>query len=783
MNQTFKLGKKRSVYFDVTDFANNPAYRLDPAEKDAFTRLDVAYRTLVSLLYNYVPTSGHPGGSISSGRFVEELLYKDMAYDLKAPHKNEADIISYAAGHKALGLYALWALRNECARIAAPELLPAEEKDQLRLEDLLGFRHNSVQGTPLFKKFRSKALGGHPEPLVPFVRTSTGASGVGDGSAVGLALAAADAYGENCPVVHIVEGEGGLTAGRVSEAAGMAATAQLKNVVFHIDWNEASIESERVTADGEHPGDYVQWNPKEFFYIHDFNVIFVPNGHDYDQIHAAHKLAAEITNHQPTAIVYRTVKGWHYGIEGKASHGSGHKFASEGFYKSLEEFENTFGVKFPHFEGDKTAENVEKYYWQSLETVRRALETEKTVAAFGAKQLKQAAQKLAAEKRAVRADLGDCRDLYTKFYEGEVPAEFVFEKGKAYTTRGILGAVLAYLNKHTNGTILTASADLYGSTGAASIAKDFPAGNFNTQTNPLSRRLAGGGICEDGMAAVCTGISAFGKHIGVSASYGAFLAFEHVAARLHAIGVQAAREAGVNPNTFIMFNGHASLPTGEDGPTHADPQSLQLVQDNFPKGACITITPLEVDEIWPLTVRALSLRPAVFAPFVVRPSYTFMDREALGAESALKAVNGVYYLRRAQAKNAGTVIVQGAGVGREVVDKLLPALNAGGPDVNVVYVSSRELFESLPQEEQDKILPPELLKTAMGITDFTLPTLDCWIHSQAGRRHSLYPHKGGKFLGSGSAAKVYEEAGLDGKSLIAAVCAYAQDLKKAEAWN
>ena len=80
-------------------------------------------------------------------------------------------------------------------------------------------------------------------------------------------MAAADAYGENCPVVHIVEGEGGLTAGRVSEAAAMAATAQLKNVVFHIDWNEASIESERVTADGEHPGDYVQWNPMEFFYI------------------------------------------------------------------------------------------------------------------------------------------------------------------------------------------------------------------------------------------------------------------------------------------------------------------------------------------------------------------------------------------------------------------------------------------------------------------------------------------------------------------------------------
>ena len=346
----------------------------------------------------------------------------------------------------------------------------------------------------------------------------------------------------------------------------------------------------------------------------------------------------------------------------------------------------------------------------------------------------------------------------------------------------MLGAVLAYLNKETKGTVLAASADLYGSTGAAGIAKDFPSGNFNAVSNPLSRRLSAGGICEDGMAAVCTGISAFGRHIGVSASYGAFLAFEHVAARLHAIGVQCAREAGLDPNTFIMFNGHASLPTGEDGPTHADPQSLQLLQDNFPKGACITATPLEVDEIWPLTVRALSLKPAVFAPFVVRPSYAFMDREALGADPAIKAVNGVYYLRRAKGRAEGTVIVQGAGVGRIVVEELLPALNEKGPDVNVVYVASRELFELMTQAEQDAILPPELLRTAMGITDFTLPTLDCWIHSRAGRRHTLFPHKNGEFLGSASAQKVYAEAGLDGDSLYAAVCAYVQDLKRAANW-
>ncbi len=782
MIKKFELGKKRGVYLNVSDYAHNPDWQLSQEELRAFEKWDAAYRTLVALLYNYVPNSGHPGGSISSGRIVEHLLYKEMAYDLKRPHLDEADIISYAAGHKALGLYAMWALRNEAARIAAPELLPTEEKLQLRLEDLLGFRHNKEQNTPLFKKFNVKPLGGHPEPLIPFVRTSTGASGVGDGSAVGLALAAADAYGENCPAVHIIEGEGGLTAGRVSEAAATAATAQLKNAVFHIDWNEASIESERVTADGEKPGDYVQWNPMEFFFIHDFNVICVPNGHDFNQIHAAQKLAAELDNHQPTAIVYRTVKGWHYGIEGKASHGSGHKFASDGFYAALAEFETLFGVSFPRFEGEKTEENIEKFYWESLLTVRRALESDKSLCAYFAGRLVQSAQALAAKCRTVRADLGDISQIYT-FNPAEVPAEFVFEKGKSYTTRGVLGNVLAYMNKQTGGSLLTASADLYGSTGAGAISKDFPDGFFNTVSNPLSRRLSAGGICEDGLAAVCTGISAFGKHVGVASSYGAFLAFEHVAARLHAIGVQCAREAGLSPNTFIMFNGHAGLPTGEDGPTHADPQSLQLLQGNFPKGACITAVPLEVDEIWPLTAKALSLKPAIFAPFVVRPSYTFLNREAMGIEPASQAVNGVYYMRRAKGAGEGTVLVQGAGVGRIVAEELLPALNANGPDVNVIYVTSRELFEMLPENEQEKILPLTLRRQAMGITDFTLPTLEGWLLSQAGRRHTLFPHKNGVYLGSASAAKLYAEAGLNAASLLDAVRAYAQDLKRDIAWR
>ena len=362
----------------------------------------------------------------------------------------------------------------------------------------------------------------------------------------------------------------------------------------------------------------------------------------------------------------------------------------------------------------------------------------------------------------------------------QVPAEFSFEVGKQYTTRGILGKTLSYLNKETNGALLVGSADLYGSTGAGAVAEGFASGNFNTVTNPTSRRLSAGGICEDGMSAVCSGISAFGRHIAVSSSYGAFLAFEHVAARLHAIGVQASREVGLHPNTLVLFNGHASLPTGEDGPTHADPQSLQLVQDNFPKGSCITITPLEVDEIWPLVATALAKKPAVFAPFVIRASAAYMDRAKLGIEAASAAAKGVYYLHHAKDAQAATVFVQGAGIGRIVVEKVLPEILAGNaPEVNLIYVASRELFELLPKEEQDQLVPEALMQRAMGLTDFTLPTLDCWIHSRQGREHTVYPHKNGRYLGSASSAKVYEEAGMDGKSILAAIRTYADDLKRA----
>jgi hypothetical protein len=81
---------------------------------------------------------------------------------------------------------------------------------------------------------------------------------------------------------------------------------------------------------------------------------------------------------------------------------------------------------------------------------------------------------------------------------------------------------------------------------------------------------------------------------------------------------------------MILVCAHAGLKTGEDGPTHADPQALQLLQEDFPRGTAISLTPWEPQEIWTLVAAALAKRPALISAFVTRPNEPVLDREALG---------------------------------------------------------------------------------------------------------------------------------------------------------
>jgi transketolase len=755
---------------------------LTAEELARFEAVDLFYRSLCALLYNYVPMSGHPGGSISSGRFVAGILFDAAEYELARPDREDADVVSYAAGHKAMGLYSMWALRDELARVGNPALLPARAEERLRLEDLLGFRRNPITDTPLFRKFAAKPLDGHPTPATPFVRLSTGASGVGVASSIGLALAARDYYGEKAPRVHVVEGEGGLTPGRVAEALAAAGTASLDNLVFHVDWNQASIDSNRVCREDDKPGDYVQWTPMELFYLHDWNVVEVEDGRDFQQVIAAQRTAASMANGQPTAIVYRTVKGWKYGIEGRASHGAGHKLCSEGFYQALGELAARSSCGLPSCEGSGHRCEVgedgpaiqEACFYDALLLLRKAVEDDRPTAEAMAARLHAGRQRLDARGRRPRDGAPKVGAVYALAASEKAPAELALKPGTLTTLRAELGRALQHYNKASGGAFLVGAADLLGSTSVNTITGGFGDGYWNAAKNPASRTLSIGGICEDAMAGILSGLATFGHHVGVGSSYGAFLApLGHIAARLHAIGAQAKAPRGPWP-PFLLVCAHAGLKTGEDGPTHADPQPLQLLQENFPRGTAITLTPWDPAEIWTLLAAAFRHRPAVIAPFVTRPNETVLDRAALGLAPVEAAATGVYLLREPKGKGGVTVVLQESAAAYAFVEQALPLLEKDGLDPRVYYVASAELFDLLPASEQARIFPEAHAREAIGITGFTLSTLFRWVSSDLGRAHSLHPFRKGHFLGSGQGPMVLAEAGLDGESQAKAVRAYAE---------
>ena len=770
----FTLTGRRGRFFEATDILRDAGAPLSPAEQTYFESFDLVYRALCAVLYNYVPMSGHPGGSVSSGRFVAGLLFDTMEYDPANPNRDDADLLSYAAGHKALGLYAMLALRDEIMRLGAPGLLPGEASLRLHLEDLLGFRRNPAARAPLARRFDAKALDGHPTPVTPGVRLATGASGVGLAASIGLAWGARDIFGVGAPRVHIVEGEGGLTPGRASEALAAAGTASLDNVVLHVDWNQASIDSDRVCRDAGTPGDYVQWNPLELASLHDWNVILVADGFDFPQVLAAQEAAAGIENGQPTAIVYRTTKGWQYGIEGRASHGAGHALCSAGFHAALEPLLGDRPATLPtccdrdetRCSGPHGTEVMETCFWESLVILRGEIARRDGMVRFMAGRLLSARERLDRKERAPRPNAPRVEAVYetARAHVTETPEALRLAPGTRTTLRGELGRVLRHYNDASGGALLITAADLLGSTSVLQGASGFPSGYFHAAANPESRLLSVGGICEDAMAGVCSGLAAFGRHIGVASSYAAFLApLGHVAARLHAIGNQARASVDGGPyRPMMLVCAHAGLKTGEDGPTHADPQALQLLAENFPAGTAITLTPWDPQEVWPLVAAALVRRPALIAPFVTRPEETVPDREALGLAPATAARAGLYRLRTPRGEADGVVVLQESAVTMAFVKDVLPRLDREGIDLDVYCVTSPELFDALSAEERERIFPEERAQAAMGITGFTLPTMYRWIRSDRGRSATLHPYRHGRFLGSGQGAVVLAEAGLDG---------------------
>ena len=259
------FGPRRAIFLEVT--AAGTARRSRPTSSPHFETLRPASTARSAPCSSTTcPTSGHPGGSISSGRFVAGApLRLGLDYDFSRPRPRGRRHHLLRRRPQGDGpLRDVGAARRGRRASPAPTLLPADERAppaprgpaRLPPQPDHRARRSSGSSTPRrstgTRRRRRRSCGSPPAPRA-WASPARSA----------WRSAPRDRYGADAPRVHIIEGEGGLTPGRVAEALAAAGTASLGNVVLHLDWNQASIDCDRVCREGDQPGDYVQWDPRE----------------------------------------------------------------------------------------------------------------------------------------------------------------------------------------------------------------------------------------------------------------------------------------------------------------------------------------------------------------------------------------------------------------------------------------------------------------------------------------------------------------------------------------
>lgn len=791
--------KKKDQFFICTKDALKQGSYLDEESLNLFDEVRILYDTIIKIMFNY-RQSGHPGGAISVGPQLIGLFLNTLRYDISKPDDEQNDVLGLASGHKANGLYAILTLMFEAVKLREPNMLP---KDAIFFNDMLGFRRNKTYHSKLVDKYNFVRLEGHPIPETPFVRIASGASGYAAPQLLGLALSLRETFlGDNPPIVYILEGDGGSTPGRLQETYQCAHNMKLGNVVFLGDFNNANIDENCVAGCSTNSCDILEgkvasWTLEELASTHGGNVITINNGHNFNDVIAGLDLVNDLLkkSNRFAAGVFHTTKSKGYdpmcGVVGRKYHGAGHKQDSSEYFAAQEEFEKHFNIQLPRMPQERNQDVIEEYFLKSLDVITQILKNKPKLTDFIVNKIIKAKDAVPKNRKTTATDITPL----IKFTSPKPldplnpPPELILKPGKA-SFREIYVNTVGHIHNLTGGAFWAVSADLLSST-LPNIAK-FLAGSgkedcYYGENNRSSRILHGGGITEDANAGLMLGLGAGGRYTGVTTSYGAFqsLAHTHVKIANGPLGSEE-REHRI-PVQIGAF--HASLWTGPDGVrTHADPQALSVWRENFPYRSVITILPMDPNEVFPLFIAAYRAKPVAIVPFIARPDGVVFDREKLGFAPATESAKGGYILRPAKpGKIDGTVVLQGAGVAKIFIEKVLPELDKKW-NISVVAISSFELFRMQPQDYRDKVLPytdkERTRRNTIAITEFTEGTIRAYV-DELGLRYSLYSYKVPSQIGkdadenqsigpygSGEPDEIFAEAHLDANAQYKAVDEY-----------
>lgn len=517
-----------------------------------------------------------------------------------------------------------------------------------------------------FRQWGSKTPG-HPEyGHTPGVETTTGPLGQGFATAVGMAMAerhlAARFNRDGHDIVdhftYVMCGDGDLMEGLSAEAASLAGHLGLERLICLYDSNRISIEGSTDITFTE--------DVAMRFQAYGWQVLTVEDGNDIEAISGA-VTAAKAETGKPSMVIVRTHIA--YGSPNKQGSADAH-----GAPLGDDEIRLTkLFLGCPECEVFCVPDPVIAH-------------CRKAVAEGAAQEAEWRGRVNAYETR--YPDL--CRQ-WSDMITGNLPdgwekAVPLFPSGDgSMATRKASGIVLNALAETIPG-LLGGSADLAPSNNTViKSTTDFQKTNYGGRNIRF-------GVREHAMAAVLNGLSLHTP--GLKPYGGTFLVFADYmrpSIRLSALMKQ--------PVIYIFT--HDSIAVGEDGPTHQPVEHLASLRA-IP--GLVVIRPADATETAAAWQYAVMSRQAPVALILSRQNLPVIDRSRGPAADELR--NGGYVLF--DADGTPDVILIGTGSEVHLCVAARDMLKEKGINARVVSMPSWELFEKMPKDYKDSVLPQDV---------------------------------------------------------------------------
>jgi len=799
---------------------------------------DVGFMTCMALVWlgNYAQT-GHFGGPLAYTPFNVAVHLAGPArgglrYDYRRPKHPYSDKFMLAAGHCAPTCYALWMILGEALfrkhQATGDRRYYVDPNVAMLSVDALGFRRgagalktlladNGLADHPRFAQARGRgirALSGHIESTDVTNDVNGGPSGVGVATAAGKA-AFWDVVGApmGSPKIIAFEGEFAMCAGHAQELKTQAIALQTgKRLRLFFSDNNAGIDDSLLG--GVVHSRFEGYRLQEQWTSYGWNVLSIPDGHDYDQILGALKAMEDWdpADRRPMIVFGKTTKGyWPAAVDGSIpgsgsqiigyqSHPFGFKMNSDYIVSLARTFEARYGVEFEGLDAGPVTDTKERLlqFKTNIDITLSVLDTS-GLGDWLADRLVELGDQVK-DTFPLRIDVTRDPFLDERLRVKNLPVEpqtltvknpgsgvekqvkvALFRKtGEVAGARRGISEIIKWLNYVTENRALTVAADLSES---VNLEHGSLWGHYDPESNPFGTRLKAA-IQEAGNVSTAIGLVSQNasvdpeKFAGVwafSGTYGAFTPLMYLPARVWS---QQNQDSRFRTGVLHILAAHSGPETAADARTHFgifSPQVWKL----FPRGQVINLSFWDYNDVAPgyfaaAEIAARDKKVGIITIEVARPDFPVADRARFADTDLTAAARGLYVIRDFDAKSPrhGYVVAQGSSATWNLVS-VLPALEAAGVNVKVVAAISEELFDHQPEAYRTAVLPQEARQDLMFVSS---GTRRMWPLRNVGAQadeYSLTSDWDNQWLSGGMEPDVIAEAHLDKESIVAAVRRFA----------